>query len=209
MRKSFFVIIAAIGVFAISCKKNTEEPAAPVTKADYFQLKVGNYWIYQDFRIDTSGVETLKPELDSAYIEKDTMINGYTYFKLHEKSYGLAPMTIFLRDSSGYLVNSYGFIYASDFNFTDTLYVNNTKPDWFMGYVTMVGKDSLVTVPAGTFQSITTSQKVIPTPPNTANHPIRYSYEIFGKGVGKMKSHAFLWSGGMSYEARLLRYKVQ
>ncbi len=82
-------------------------------------------------------------------------------------------------------------------------------PELFMGYVTMVGKDSLVTIPAGTFQSITTSQEFVPTPPNPANHPVRYGYDVYGKGVGKMKAHTFLWSGRWSLETRLIRYKVQ
>jgi hypothetical protein len=201
-------MLAAIAVFAVSCSKDDETPA-PVAKADYFQLKVGNYWIYQDYRIDYAGVETLRPDLDSAFIEKDTLIRGLTYYKLHEKPYGLPSQITFLRDSSGYLVNSYGMIQASDFNFTDTLMINNTAPAIFTGYVTMVGKDSLVTIPAGTFQSITTSLEAVPAPPNPENIPVRYSYEIFGKGVGKIKSHTFLWSGGMSFEARLLRYHVQ
>jgi hypothetical protein len=208
MKKLCLLLFATLAVVAVSCKKETEEPA-PVAKADYYQLKVGNYWIYQDFRIDSNGVETIRPDLDSAYIEKDTLIRGFTYFKLHEKMSGIAQMTLYLRDSSGYLVDNNGLILASDNNFADTLRINNTTPSLCTGYFTMIGKDSLVTIPAGTFQSITASQEVVPTPPNSGNFPVRYSYDCYGKGVGKIKSHVFLYSGIMSFEARLLRYMVQ
>jgi hypothetical protein len=208
MNKLIFVIIAAMSVLAISCTKDAADPV-PVVKSDYYQLKAGNYWIYQGMNIDTNGVVTPTTLYDSAFIEKDTLIRGYTFYKLIECPYVLMlPMATYLRDSSGYLVNSDGTILASNDNFTDTLEVNLTQPDLFTGYIQMTGKDSTVTIPAGDFQSITTRMKVVPTPPNTANFPVRYSYDVFGKGVGKMKTHTFFWSGVLTLEARLVRYKV-
>jgi hypothetical protein len=210
MKKLVFVIIAAVSVIAISCKKDSEDPI-PVAKADYFQLKVGNYWIYQGFQIDTNGVATPNTKYDSAYIEKDTIIRGLTYYKLLEKPFILSAVQLpsYLRDSSGYLVNSSGYIAASDFNFTDTLEVFTEETQLYVSYIKMTGRDSLVTVPAGSLQSITSLMKVIPLPPNTPNYPVRYSYAVYGKGVGKMKSHMFFWSGVMELESRLVRYKVK
>jgi len=209
MKKLAFVIIAVLSVIAISCKKDSEDPI-PVAKADYFQLKVGNYWIYQGFRIDTNGVVTPTTKYDSAYIEKDTIIRSLTYYKLLEDPFVLGSMQFpsYLRDSSGYLVNSAGNILASDFNFTDTLEVKTGEGQLYMAYTKMTGKDSVVSVPAGSLQSITTRMQVVPLPPNAQNYPVRYSYDIYGKGVGKMKSHTFFWSGIMELEARLVRYKV-
>jgi len=210
MKNLAFVIIAVLSILAISCKKNSEDPV-PTAKADYFKLKVGNYWIYQGFRIDTNGVVTPTSQYDSAHIEKDTIIRGFTYYKLLEDPYVLGSVQFpnYLRDSSGYLVNSYGYILASDVNFTDTLEVKTGEGQLYMAYTKMTGKDSVVTIPAGSLQSITNRMQVVPLPPNTQNYPIRYSYDIYGKGVGKMKSHTFFWSGLMQLEARLVRYKVQ
>jgi len=47
-----------------------------VTQADYYQLKVGNYWIYQSYQIDSNGVATPENLWDSAHIEKDTIIRA-------------------------------------------------------------------------------------------------------------------------------------
>lgn len=209
MKNLVFVIIAVLSVLAISCKKNHEEQI-PVAKADYFQLKVGNYWIYQGYNIDTNGVATPSVEYDSAHIEKDTVIRGFTYYKLLENIFVMFPeqFASYLRDSSGYLVNSYGQILASDFNFTDTLEVIAADPQLYKGYLQMTGKDSLVTIAAGTFQSITSSYRIVPSPPNNANLPIRYTYEMFGKGVGKLKAYSFFFYGGQGMEGRLVRYKV-
>lgn len=173
-------------------------------------MKVGNYWIYQGFRIDTNGVVTPTTKYDSAYIEKDTIIRSLTYYKLLEDPYvlGSPKFASFLRDSSGYLVNSSGYILASDYNFIDTLEVKTGEGQLYMAYTKMTGKDSLVTLPAGSFQSITSRATVVPSIPNIGNHPIRYYYDVYGKGVGKMKSHTFFWSGIMELESRLVRYKV-
>ena len=209
MKKWLIMIIAVLSFLSFSCKKDSEEQI-PAVKADYYQLKVGNYWIYQRFNVDTNGVATPMAKYDSAFIEKDTLIHGFTYLKLKENPYVLFPEQIssYLRDSSGYLVNSAGYILASDVNFTTVLAVDTTHPDLYVGYLQMTGKDSLVTTEAGNFQSITPRRKIIPTPPNIANLPIRYTYEIYGKGVGKMKTHSFFFSGGMTFETRLVRYKL-
>jgi hypothetical protein len=209
MRNIPLAIAAVLSLIVFSCKKDAETPV-PVTKADYYQLKVGNYWIYQGYMIDTNGLATPSGEFDSAYIEKDTIINNYTYYKYLESPYVIIPMQIpyFLRDSSGYLVSHDGIILASDVNFTDTLAVDTTHPDLYIGYQKMTGKDSLVTTAAGTFQSITTRRQIVPVEPNPLNLPIRYLYDVYGKGVGKMKTHTFFFSGGATLEARLERFKV-
>jgi hypothetical protein len=72
----------------------------------------------------------------------------------------------------------------------------------------MTGKDSIVTVPAGSFQSITFRMKVVPNHPDDP-HPVRYIYDVYGKNAGKIKSHNFYYNGGEQLEVRLVRYKVQ
>ena len=209
MKNQVIVIIALLSVLAIACKKNTEDPV-PVPQADYFRLKVGNYWIYQAYHIDTNGVVTPTTSFDSAHIEKDTVIRGSTYFKLLSKPLAEGGMQFpsYLRDSSGYLVNSLGYVLASDYNFTDTLDTITGEANLYMAYTKMTGKDSVVAVPAGSFPSITSRMRVVPLPPYNQMYPVRYAYDVYGKGVGKMKSHSFFWSGIMQIEARLVRYKV-
>lgn len=209
MRNIPLAIAAVLSIIVFSCKKDAETPV-PVTKADYYQLKVGNYWIYEGYMVDTNGVATPTGVFDSAYIEKDTLINGNSYYKLMECPYVVFPWqyAFYLRDSLGYLVNSDGIILASDNNFTDTLAVDTGNPELYTGYQKMTGKDSLVTIPAGTFQSVTSRRQIVPVPPNPANIPVRYLYDVFGKGVGKMKSYTFFFSGGIGFQAQLVRYKV-
>jgi len=212
MKNQVVVIIAVLSVLALSCKKKSEEPIptpVPVVKANYFQLKVGNYWIYQGFHVDTNGIATPTGDFDSAYIEKDTVMRGFTYYKLIERQYLIMPQWgTFLRDSSGYLVTAGGYVIASDCNFTDILAVDTSSKQIYVGSAQMTGRDSLVVSPAGTFQSITWRNKIVPVPPNPMHWPVRYAYDVYGKGVGKMKSSTFFFSASWTIESWLVRYKV-
>jgi len=209
MKRSFFLVLAVLAVLTFSCKK-TSNDSTPIIQADYYQLKVGNYWIYQGFEIDTNGVVTPKNLFDSAHIEKDTIIRGSTYYKLWANQSLIMgeQFPSYLRDSSGYIVNHLGRRGCSADHFSDTLYVDTAHTELYRGYGLMTGKDSLVTVDAGTFPSITSRMKVVPTRANDY-HSIRYTYTIYGKNVGMIKSHTFLYWGGQQFEARLVRYKIQ
>jgi hypothetical protein len=212
MKNLIFLICVILSMLTISCKKNSSDGPAPAVTADYFQLKTGNYWIYEGFKIDTNGLVSSTGVYDSAHIQKDTIIGGKTYYELWEKAYVIGDMQfpVYLRDSSGYLVTKDGITLASDCNFTDTIELDNTYPKVYLGYVKMTGKDSLVSDALGNlYTSITASKRIVPTPPDFGYLPVRYLYDVYGKGVGKIKSHTFFFSGiGPHYEARLVRYKV-
>lgn len=69
----FLPVLMLISLF--SCNKSDENDPQPPASEDFMALKVGNYWIYQNYDIDTNGVATPTDDWDSAYISKDTLIN--------------------------------------------------------------------------------------------------------------------------------------
>ena len=210
MKRSVILICAILSIVVMSCKKSSDN-TIPVAVADYYQLKVGNYWIYQGYKIDSNGIAIPQSYFDSAHIEKDTIIRGYTYYKFWESPlalHGGHQLHSYVRDSSGFLINNLGHRSCSASDFIDTLVFDTANLPYFIAYGKMTGKDSAVTIPAGTFQSITLRLKVIPLRPEDSL-PIRYSYDVFGKNVGKIKSHSFFYYGGEQLEARLVRFKVQ
>jgi hypothetical protein len=208
MKKTWILALACIFIIASSCKKDDDVTIMP--EADYYQLKSGNYWVYREYDIDTNGVVSAIDKWDSAYIDKDTVIRGYKYYKLWERGFIFQPdqHASFLRDSSGYLISSSGYIMCSDNNFRDTLHVDTTNISLSHGFSKMIGKDSLINVPAGDFESITYRRTVIPSQPADP-HPTRYCYNSYGKGVGRIKSHIFYYGSGLQVESRLVRYKVK
>ena len=209
MKKAMLLFTLAVLVMATSCKKDSETEIEPVSPPDFTQLAIGNYWIFQGFDLDSNGVATPMEDFDSSYISKDTLINGNTYFKLHEKGLIMnsQQQILYLRDSSDFLVNHLGHILFAQSNFTDTLYQDTVAPGLFYYLTMMCGKDSAVEVPAGTFNTRTLLNTVIPLL-QTGPVPVRYCYTIYGEGVGKIKTHNFFYNSDKHFEKRLVRYNV-
>lgn len=173
--KKFQKVLLSIAILTIliACNDDDQgrqpEPKPNVNYPNYSQLEVGNYWIYERFSLDTNGVETPLNQFDSSYVEKDTLINGKAYYKLHLPSYGpkIVPEKFYLKDSLHYLVDSRGAIlfssqefstalkpieynyYAGDTTRMDTLYSRERR---------MTNKDSLVNVPAGLFSTLSSTE---------------------------------------------------
>jgi len=208
-----FITVLALATVFTSCKKENETPIEPLP--DFMHLKVGNYWVYEFYKTDTNGIETKLQETDSAYILKDSILNGKTYFvkiqsPLHfNKNLSFGPNvyteTILIRDSSGYLVNEIGTILFAQENFNDIL-KTDTIPGLLWSETKMIGKDSLVTVPAGLFISRTICYTYYPLDSNY-HWGIRKAYSVYGKNAGILKYTYGFYSSGVNYEARLLRYQ--
>jgi len=211
MKRTLFFTFAILALIFFSCKKETSESISS-SESDYTRLKVGNYWVYKVYKVDTNGVETDQNKLDSSYILKDTIVKGWTYYISISHPY---PPTFsyeraVLRDSAGYLLsmNTYGFttkIFSVD-NFKDFLYTDST--DSYVRKGKMTGKDSIVMVPAGTFT--TRSFRVgVTMIPQWSPYGTRYFYYIYDKQAGLIKKVYVFYAGDPDhYEARLVRFHV-
>ena len=107
--KNYIYLIAfatVVGLLFSSCKN--DEPGKTEDIALYSQFKVGNYWIYQDYSIDSLGTESGFGRIDSIYISKDTLINNVQYFVFVGGFYGNSLYPRYQRDSLGYIVNEKG-----------------------------------------------------------------------------------------------------
>jgi hypothetical protein len=208
MKKILFLLQALVALSLLSCSKSNHNN--PPSNEDFMALRVGNYWIYQNYDIDSNGVATPTDDWDSAYISKDTLVNGKTYYKMFRKSVLIAPYQLveFLRDSSGYMVDLQGKIMMSEDNFTDTLTTDTTDAFLYIGYLAMVAKDSVISVPAGDFTTRTARFSVVPSNPNDP-HPVRYLYDVYAKNIGRIKYHWFFYNGNNHFESRLVRYHTE
>lgn len=192
----------------------TPTPATPVVESSsaYAQLKIGNYWIYQEINIDPQGNETPTSNYDSCYVAKDTIIHGSTFF-LFKNFSPLFSYQEFLRDSSNHIINSHGEIIFAANNFTtifaNSINVNPPNDTIYKSQYKMTDKDLAITVPAGTF---TTSnfQKKYTIFPNWANGvPVRYMNTRFAKNVGMItQTQAIFLSITSTVERRLVRYHL-
>lgn len=218
MRLLHYILILIV-LLLVSCKKDKEipkdEPIVPsqATPKNYAKLAVGNYWIYQRFKIDTNGVTTPLNAFDSCYVSSQTTLGGDTYYEMYRpNSYG-TPYS-YLRDSAGWINNADLRTIFSPTDFTKIFHVgyatNGPTDTIAMAINKMTGEDSLVTTPAGTF---TTS--------NSQWTHYMYSYWKFYGGVIRRTNTCYAenigivletlyiqYSDPYIYERRLVRYHV-
>ncbi len=217
---SFIAILFAI-IFLISCKKekleieNRQQVDVPTTYPNYSNLKVGNYWIYERFRVDSLGNATSLNIIDSCYIEKDTVIRGNTYYKLTGPDYANptvnTPMRSgFLRDSLSYLIDNRGYILFSSQNsyIRESGYDIAPPSDTIYSFITKVTDQNMsITVPAGTY--VTTNLQTEYTFYNNyiIYWKIRTKNTRYAENVGMVSQDwGFFLSMPDYWQRRLIRY---
>lgn len=214
--RNLIILAAALTIVLASCKKeNNEATTQPQTAfVNYYKLAVGNYWVYEQWKIDTNGVPSNLAMLDSAYVSADTVINGNTYY---DYRYSLAPNNPnWIRDSSGILINSSGEVLATNQLGTGVFKVSYitinldtvADVDHFM-----TSTQVSITVPSGSYQCIQYNGEHTFRPPfdltiNSGANP-KTSQEEYADGIGKVRYCFYYASVPDRFENRLLRYNVQ
>ena len=86
IRKSLLMFSAA--ALFIACSKDDKNDSPPKEPTDsstpasaYYPMKVGSYWVYDVYEIDSNGTEAIVGH-DSIAVTKDTLIHGKTFFKV-------------------------------------------------------------------------------------------------------------------------------
>lgn len=213
MNKLFFASLLIISCLTSCKKEETNQPdnnTSQQSTTNFMPLSVGNYWVYDWYKVDSNGVESYYNERDSLYISKDTIINGNTYYKQEGTFSGMYETAQFLRDSNDYLVNSDGEILFSATNFTDILNTDTFEYYCYIDYQ-MAHKDSLVTVPAGTF----TTYNCMGTIYNLdsayqAQWGTQYMHNIYADSIGLVLEQTHYYN--MPYnklQKRLVKYYLQ
>lgn len=219
-RKALILTLLLMTIVVYSCKKeDKEEPITPTPTTvypNYSQLKVGNYWIYQQFELDSMGNETPKNIFDSCYVEKDTVINSHTYYKLISPYDGIGSGCKYIRDSLHYIVSAYnGQILFSSQDFTSTLYSGysqigapNSDTIWTL-IAKMDDKNRSVTTPAGTFITSNMKEKISFNPNFQSSYRIRYRNNRYAENIGLVVETLPIWSAQLfTVERRLVRYHI-
>jgi len=163
MKIQTLFLILIMGIL-MSCSKDDDEEivdSTPTTpepqEISYMPAGEGSYWVYDTYKIDPSGDQTIQSQNDTVFALGDTIISGHTYDIYYGKPNPInLPGYTYLRDSSGYILSSTGSIILSNTNFTDVLQIRRV-PDQnpLFSYVSkMEPHYSLYDVPAGLFLNL-------------------------------------------------------
>ncbi len=203
--KNLLFLFAILGLLIFNACERSADPTSPTP--DYYQLKPGNYWVYQIQEIQNDTSVQISPYTDSVYIEKDTLINEINYSKLRGTNWMHSPYTNYLRDSLGYLIDQNGHVYFSVDNNRDTLYAFNIQNIVRIAYK-MDMDDSLVSVPAGSFNCLFSRCTVTLLYPSM-NRLTRTQGEFRADGIGLIMSSAVnAGEGNYRIKHKLLRYHL-
>ena len=199
-----------LSLVIFSCSRNEEEPGPRTSEfSEAFPLAVGNYWVYQNVVTDGTGKVFQDPQLDSVWIESDTMINGKRFFV--QRSTYESVLKTYITDSTGYIVSNvidFRYTIFSRINAIDTLEGN----DYFMRVMTNPGQK--VTVLAGTFETVSSiillkrSGEESPdsnVPVFNKDYTV-YEQSDYANNVGLVKVTLYHFGGML--EQKLVRYKV-
>jgi len=209
MKKLFLLVCVAVLLF--SCKKEEPNPSDPTPKANYLPLKIGNYWVYQCYHVDTLGNENLLSRIDSIIVKCDTTIRNNQYYVLENFTMSGRPYLTFLRDSSGYIVTETGDIIFSATNFTDVLYfkeIYNGETLLYTLSYKMEKVDKPITVPAGKFDVLNYKGTAVIRQSDGTNITKKLN-NLYANNVGKVFYVCHSVTSDYRLEGRLVRYHVQ
>jgi hypothetical protein len=204
-----------MAMFAFSCKK--DDDSQQNKDENYLPMKVGNYWVYEQYKIDSAGVETKLDWPDSVVICSDTIIRGNKYYAF--KSFWPDqnnPQTSYYRDSTKYIVDVHGRIYFSLTNSSDILYyeesiANETDTIYSMSFRMLPG-NTTINVPSGLF-NVKNFQGTLRThyPTQTGTEVIeRKLNKYYAPNVGLvLDTYCWIMQRHNVVERRLIRYHIE
>ncbi len=208
MKKSMLVL--AVFLSLLSCRKSGMNPIEPPVVqekvADYFPMTDGSYWIYRQYNADSSLIFSESNDFDSVAIDKDTLIRGILYKKISSSFLG----PVFMRDSSGYLINDWGAKFFTVNKDTSVLRIEYPiAPDSSLVLTAvMQNSDSISVVPAGQFMAKYVLGTLTSIGLTSAWSGQRNLFNSYSKNVGKVCRRLAWAYQGTYIEERLVRYRV-
>lgn len=210
------ILFTALFFAIFSCEK-TKDEETPDAVTDYFPMEIGNFWVYEHYRVDMSGHSTKLPLVDSIVIVSDTIINGNSYYVFEGTDYfrkgdNWSILGIF-RDSSNCIINHKGEIKLSLANFSDTLHQAVLEYDtqkYAEIIYKMIPEDKNVAVPAGKFKAFNFRGTFIANKdfiPSGIENP-RFLNNYYSKGIGLVSKNYFYFTGEHNFEVKLSKYNI-
>ena len=170
--KKVVYLICCISLMA-ACSKEEKEESPTKKNQRYTPMTIGNYWVFEHVLIDTLGNETVMSKMDSIYISRTIQKRGSTYFVYagtHSPFYPTHRSIIWaLRDSTGYIVDTNGFIHFAEKDFSDSLEVrftiNHLGDTMASNVFQMRIEPNQIITKAGTFSALNYHQLLRTYPP--------------------------------------------
>ena len=210
--KRIILLALIVSVALAMCKKddsNDPDPLPTETVLNYFPLNIGNYWVYERSACDSSWTDCTLQSTDTSFITKDTIINGFNYFKLVGINLVGYQNTTFLRDSLNYIIDHVGNIFVSDTDFESIIneeYVINNNDTLFHWYSRMQEELYSVVVPAGNYDCLDRKMSFFRKQENFEKE--FNTHCLYAKNVGPVYQNNMYASSGSGFKQELIDFKI-
>lgn len=212
-----FLSISSLILILASCDKEVDndftQPPNLLSNTDYLPANPANYWVFETYRVDSNGVETLLGR-DTTRVS-DTLINGISYKNYRYKILPSYPHKIasLMRDSAGFMIDPSGKIVfaVSPLN---TVLRTDSIANIYVSNFEMNREPSAFQVPAGSFNDVLNFQHSFSFN-STANKPpnmpqTRLFHNRYAKNIGLIfQSYAYANAPDLHrFERRLVNYQI-
>lgn len=182
-------------------------PTPPLEVASFSNLAVGNYWVYQQYSVDSADnvIQTLS--VDSFFVTGDSVVNGETYAIVHRNT--LSPIgTELWRDSAGYVITAdHEVVFCAD-PLDQLIYTEVRGPVGVQLDYTVYSTPESITVAAGTFSTLKMQAEItsIGGFPEMADWRRPRSY--WAEDIGRVRYYEFFAFNPLGNRYDLVRYNT-
>lgn len=191
-------------VIALSSCSNDDDK----NKEEFFNLKVGNEWVYKRYDVDNQGIESTYEgyNIDTVKVVGKEIIDGNEYFKLTHSNYLFDDEELLRVDENGYLVSSDGYVVHpgidKDYNEVRDVLNGNGVINYTLKEVTSIAVENK------NYEVYPFSGYYTPNPGNLGTEGVA-AIEAYSKGVG-LVIRRYKYLAGMAYfEYRLVSYDLK
>jgi len=203
MKNLSFLFLFAILLFNCNDDESSSLATNPPSQESkvFVPLEVGNTWIYEIAKIDSSGNEEILAQNDTINITEKVTIDNEVYYTLSDSNFGFAPITKQVKDSLGYIIDAKHRILFSSDRFGEVLYTELAGPAKIE--FSMAENPQLIKVPFGEFDCLNYQGTVTHTDSNVEYEP-RIINNYYSEDVGLVYSSGYYFSNLQYYYERRL-----
>lgn len=212
-----FLSISSLILILASCDKEVDNdftlPPTQASNADYLPSNPANYWVFETYRVDSNGVETLLGT-DTTTVS-DTLLYGKTYKNYRYKILPSYPHKIasLMRDSAGFMIDPSGKVVFA-INPLNVILRRDSIANIYVSNFEMKKETTAFQVPAGSFTNVLNYQHSFSFNSNANKPPgmpqTRIFHNRYAKNVGLIfQSFAYANAPDLHrFERRLISYYI-
>jgi hypothetical protein len=209
------ITLALLAVTTLAACQPDEDVVAPLPEpptqnlniAAFSNLAVGNYWIYQRYRVDSVDNVVDVLSVDSIFISGDSVVNGETYSVVRRNGFAAVQTTLW-RDSAGCVITEdHEVLFCAD-PLDQLIYTEVEGPVGVQLDYTVYSTPETITVAAGTFSTYKMQGEItsIGGFPELADWRRPRSY--WAEDVGRVRYYEFFAFNPLGNRYDLVRYNI-